>query len=126
MSKRYGEGTTILWKDRKRFLGMPLSFTRYRIVKKEGSWLKLISDIGLLFSVIEEVNMYRILDITFRQSLIGKIVNTGTIIIHSNDVTRSVFYLRNVKDPYKVRDMITTIVEEERKIHNVHLSEVNV
>lgn len=126
MSSKYGEGTEIIWKDRKRWLGMPLSFTRYRLVKKEGAWLKLITDIGLLFSAIEEVNLYRIIDISLRQSLIGKIVNTGVIIIKSNDETRPTMLLRNVKNPYQVRDMISTMVEEQRKLHNVQLSELNI
>ncbi len=126
MSSKYGEGTEIIWKDRKRWLGMPLSFTRYRLVKKEGAWVKLITDIGLLFSAIEEVNLYRIIDISLRQSLIGKIVNTGVIIIKSNDETRPTMLLRNVKNPYQVRDMISTMVEEQRKLHNVQLSELNI
>ena len=42
----FGMDTKILWKDRKRILGMPISFTRYNIVKKEGSWAKLFITAG--------------------------------------------------------------------------------
>ena len=120
--KRYG-GTDLLWKDRKRFLGLPLSFTRYLLVKREGVWMKMFSNIGFLYSVIEEVNLYRICDISFRQSLMGKLLNTGTIELKSNDATRPVFYLKNIKNPFQVREMISTLVEEQRKIHGVRLAE---
>ena len=121
--KKYGEGAEVVWKDRKRFMGMPLSFTRYRLVKKRGSWCKIFSDIGLLYSVVEEVNLYRIYDISLMQSFAGKIFNTGTITLFSNDERSPKFVLRNVKDPFKVRDVFSNIIEEQRKLNNVHITE---
>ena len=73
IEKKYGEGAELIWQDRKRFLGMPLSFTRYSLVKKPGAWMKLFSNVGFFSSYIDEVNLYRICDIDFRQSLFGKI-----------------------------------------------------
>lgn len=123
VKKTYGDNAKLVWKDRKRFLGMPLSFTRYYLIKKEGSWCKIFSDIGFTYSVIDEVNLYRIYDISLTQSLIGKMCNTGTVILYSNDERSPRFVLKNVKDPFKVRDMFSTMVEEERRIHNVHITE---
>ncbi len=120
--KKYG-GTELIWKDRKRFLGMPLSFTRYLLIKKEGVWMKMFADVGFFYSVIDEVNLYRICDISFRQSLMGKLLNTGTIELKSNDASKPVFYLRNIKNPFQVRETISTLVEEQRKIHGVRLAE---
>lgn len=120
---KYGKNTEIVWQDRKRWMGMPLSFTRYRLVKREGSWVKMFSDVGLLYSVIDEVNMYRVCDITFHQSLLGKLLNTGTIVLHGNDASKPNFVLKNVKNPYRVRNMLSTIMEEQRKLHNVRLTE---
>ena len=71
--KKYGMDAELLWKDRKRYLGMPLSFTRYRLIKKGDKWLKLFSDIGLLYSLVDELNIYRVQDITLHQTLFDKI-----------------------------------------------------
>ena len=123
IKKKYGEGAELVWSDRKRWMGMPLSFTRYRLVRKPGSWFKIFSDVGLLYSSIEEVNLYRVYDISMHQSFFGKIVNTGTVVLHSNDERTPSFTLRNVKDPFKVRELISNYVEQERKLHNVGIGE---
>ncbi|MBP3431970.1 MAG: PH domain-containing protein [Clostridia bacterium] len=123
VARKYGQGAELIWSDRKRFLGMPLSFTRYRLVKKPGAWTKLFSDVGFLFSSIDEVNIYRICDIQFHQSLLGKILNTGTITLLSSDESMPTFILKNVKNPLHVRDIFSTLMEEQRKLHNVRLTE---
>ena len=123
IKKQYGENAELVWKDRKRFMGMPLSFTRYRLIKAPGQWFKIFSDIGFTYSVIEEINLYRIYDISLRQSLFGKLFNTGTITLFSNDERTPRFVLQNVKDPFKVRDMFSNYIEQERQSHNVRITE---
>ena len=123
IKKQYGENAELVWKDRKRFMGMPLSFTRYRLVQAPGQWFKIFSDIGFTYSVIEEINLYRIYDISLRQSLAGKIFNTGTITLYSNDERTPKFVLQNIKDPFKVRDMFSNFIEQERQAHNVRIAE---
>lgn len=123
IAKKYGADCELIWADRKRFFGLPLSFTRYQLVRKPGAWFKIFSDIGFLYSVLDEVNLYRICDITFKQSLIGKILNTGVVVLYSNDETKPMFVLKNIKNPYQVRDMISTYVEEQRKLYNINLTE---
>ena len=102
---------------------MPLSFTRYYLVRKPGSWVKVFSDIGLLYSAIDEVNLYRIYDISFHQSLSGKIFNTGNIVLLSNDEKNPRFVMKNVKNPLQIRDMFSTMIEEQRKLNNVRVTE---
>lgn len=123
IKKQYGENAELIWKDRKRFMGMPLSFTRYRLVRSNGQWFKIFSDIGFTYSVIEEINLYRIYDISLRQSLTGKLFNTGTITLYSNDERTPKFVLQNIKDPFKVRDMFSNYIEQERQAHNVRITE---
>lgn len=123
VEKMYGKGAEVIWKDRKRFMGMPLSFTRYMLVKNEGKWMKLIVDIGLLYSVIDEVNVYRICDVVLHQSLFGKLFGTGTVTIYSSDESRPTVVLKNIKEPFKVRDMFSNLMEEQRKLNNVRMSE---
>ena len=123
VEKKCGKGAVLVWKDRKRFLGMPLSFTRYYLIKKPGSWFKIFSDIGLTYSVVDEVNLYRVYDISLSQSFVGKMFNTGTVVLYSNDERTPKFVLKNVKDPFKVRNMFSNYIEEQRKLNNVHVTE---
>lgn len=112
--KRFGENTKVLWKDRKRWCGMPLSFTRYYLIEKENTWLKLFTSIGLLSTVDEEVNVFRIFDISVYQSLFDKLFNVGTITLYVNDESTDKLYIRKVKNPFKVRDLIASHIEKER------------
>lgn len=123
VKKKYGENAELLWHDRKRWMGLPLSFTRFYLIRKPGSWFKIFSDIGFTYSVIDEVNLYRIYDISLSQSLIGKMVNTGTVVLYSNDERSPKFVLKNVKDPFRVRDLFSNHIEEQRKLNNVHITE---
>jgi len=121
--KKYGEGAQLVWKDRKRYFGLPWSFTRYALVKKEGHWFKIFSEIGLLYTIVDEVNLYRIKDISLHQTLGDKIFGTGTITLFSNDSSAPQFVLKHIAYPYKVRDLLSTQIEEQRKITGVRVAE---
>lgn len=124
MSRTY-TGVEVLWKDRKRWCGLPLSFTRYRIIKKPGKWVKLITDIGLLHSEVEEINLFRVIDIKVFQSFTNKFWGTGTITIYSQDESTPDLKLIRVKNPYKVRNLITELLEQDRSSRNVTVGEVH-
>lgn len=99
----------IIWQDTKRFWGMPITFTHYRI---ENSRLYLKR--GLLSTTEDELLLYRILDITVRQSLGDKLLNVGTVTVHSADVSHEKLELQNVKNPLKLRTLLSELVEQER------------
>ena len=122
-SNQFGANTKILWKDRKRWCGLPWSFTRYYLVEKEGSWLKLFTSIGLFSTVGEEINLYRIYDISVSQTLSNKIWGTGTVILHCNMNNQDTVYLVRVKDPYKVRAMLSELIEIERSKKGYRIAE---
>lgn len=122
-NSQFGTGTKILWKDRKRWCGLPWSFTRYYLVEKEGSWLKLFSSIGLFSTYSEEVNLYRIYDISVVQTLSNKIWGTGTIVLYCNVNSTEKVYLVRVKDPYKVRAMLAELIEIERTKKGYRIAE---
>ena len=123
MSSTYGDGTKILWKDRKRWCGLPWSFTRYSLVEKEGSWLKLFTSIGLFSTVCDQINLYRIYDITVNRTLSNKIWGTGTITLHCNMNNVDQVNLIRVKDPYKVRAMLFELIEIERAKKGYRIAE---
>ena len=124
VEKKFGQGARLVWKDRKRFLGMPLSFTRYYLIKNGDVWFKVFRDVGLLYTHIEEVNLYRMYDISLHQSFADKIFGTGTVTLYSNDERSPQLVLKSIKTPFQVRDMFSQLIEEQRKANGVHVAEI--
>jgi len=99
----------VIWKDRKRFLGMPLSFTRYYI--KSG---RLYSSKGLFNVEENELLLYRIMDVKLKRSLGDRIFGVGTITLFTCDKTDNELQIIKIKNSMEVRDLISTMVEEAR------------
>lgn len=123
VKRKYGVDAELIWKDRKRYFGLPWSFTRYSLIKNGDKWFKVFSDIGLLYTIVEEVNIYRIQDVSLHQTLFDKIFGTGTVILYSNDERQPELRLRHIAQPYRVRDMFSNYIEAERIKRNVRISE---
>ena len=123
VKRKYGMDAEVVWKDRKRYLGLPWSFTRYSLIKNGDKWIKVFSDIGLLYTILEEVNIYRISDISLHQTLFDKIFGTGTVTLYSNDERQPEFKLRHIAHPYKVREIFSNLIEQERTKRGVKVSE---
>ena len=121
---RFEKGAEVVWQDRKRRFGLPLSFYRYYLVKKEGEWVKLFRHKGFLQAIIHDTNVYRCDDIQMHQSLFDKIFRTGTITIMTNDHDTPQFHLRHISHPYEVRDMLSSVIEVERRKRGVALTEI--
>ena len=107
-----------LWKDRKRFLGMPLSFTRYRLSDD-----RLFCEKGFLNIKADEVLLYRVRDLQLNMSLAQRIFGVGTIIIHSSDKSAPHLELKNVKNPLVVKELIHKHVESIKTERGVRVSE---
>ena len=120
---KFDKDCEVIWHDRKRHFGLPISFTRYYIVKKEGECVKSFRHKGFLSSTIDEVNIYRCFDVTLFQSLSDKIFRTGTLEVSANDESSPTFHLRHIANPYKVRDLISSLIEIERKKRHVGITE---
>lgn len=121
---KFDSDCKVLWKDRKRHLGLPISFYRYYIVEKEGEWLKFFRHKGLFSAIIDEINVYRCYDVSLRISLFDKIFRTGTIRISSNDATVPQFHLRHITHPYEVRNLVSSLIEQERTKRHVGITEI--
>ncbi len=113
------EKNDILWTDKKRpFFGLPLSFTRYTLTKD-----KLIITVQFLYLHEEEIRLYRIMDVTLKQSLLQRLFGVGTIHCCSVDVSSPEFDISSVRMPRKVRDILSEAVDTQRKERNVTSSE---
>lgn len=113
-SEQFGHDVNVIWTDKKRYFGLPISLTRYSIVEKPDSWVKVFYDTGLLSTRHEEVHAYRIFDISIRQTLGDKIFGVGTVILQCKDISQPSLALVRIKNPFQVREIIAEIVERER------------
>ena len=108
-----------LWKDRKRFLGMPLSFTRY--------WLsddRLFTSVGFLNIKDDEILLYRVRDIDTSRTLWQRIFGVGTVTVMSSDKTMPSLSLKNIKDPILAKERIHKQVVETKIKRRVRFGEI--
>lgn len=108
-----------LWKDRKRYFGLPLSFTRYSLSED-----RLFLSVGFLNIKDDEILLYRVRDIDTSRTLWQRIFGVGTIVVASSDKTMPVLTLKNVKDPVFVKELIHKQVEEVKIKRRVRLGEI--
>ena len=108
-----------LWKDRKRYFGLPLSFTRYSLSED-----RLFVSEGFLNLKDDEVLLYRVRDIDTRRSLWQRIFGVGTVTVVSSDKTMPNLVLKNIKDPVKVKELIHKQVEEMKIQRRVRFGEI--
>ena len=99
----------MLWRDRKRYLGLPISFTSYSLSED-----RLFRDTGFFKRNYEEVLLYRVRDISLSRSLGQMIFGVGTITIISSDKSSAKLEIENVKAPREVKELIHQLVEEAK------------
>ena len=108
-----------IWKDRKRYLGLPLSFTKYAVKDQRLYYTK-----GFFNTTEEELLLYRILDIKLNRTFGDKVVGVGIITLFTADKTHPKLDLIRIKKPKKVRDLLSKMVENERIRINIHGKEL--
>ena len=108
-----------LWKDRKRFLGMPLSFTRYRLSDD-----RLFCETGFLNVKSDEVLLYRVRDLRLTMSLGQRIFGVGTVCVVSSDKSIPHLDLKNVKHPWAVKELIHKNVEAAKDKRRMRATEL--
>lgn len=111
---------TMIWQDRKRFLGMPLTFTRYGLSED-----RLFLSVGLISVRDEEVLLYRVRDISTKRTLWQRMFGVGSVTVLSSDKTMPTLLLKNVKKPLMVKELIHDHVEAAKLSRRVRISEVN-
>ena len=109
----------IVWKDRKRILGMPITFTKYSIGSDRLYYSK-----GLFNTTEQELLVYRILDVKLERTLGDKIFGVGSITLYTADKTNQELVLEHIKNPKEVRDIISKMVEANRSRLNIRGKEM--
>ena len=108
-----------LWKDRKRYFGMPISFTKYALSED-----RLFISVGLLNIRDDEILLYRVRDIDTSRSMWQRLFGVGTVAVMSSDKSMPTLVLKNIKDPVYVKELIHTQVEEMKIRRRVRFGEI--
>ena len=114
------KGEKYIWTDRKRYLGLPLSFTRYALSDD-----RLFLSVGFLNLKDEELLLYRVRDISVSRNLLQRLFGVGTIVVNSSDKSNPSLQLENVKEPLTVKELLHEQVELMKAKRRVHYSEIS-
>ena len=100
----------ILWQ------GRPfLSLVTYYVITTE----RIRVTTGLLGKDHENIELVRVKDVDWDQSLTERVLNIGDINVHSVDASRPNFVLNNVAEPAKVFEIVRRAMLEARKKYHV-------
>ena len=108
-----------IWQDRKRYFGMPISFTRYAMSED-----RLFTSVGFLSIKDDEILLYRVRDIDTKRSLWQRLFGVGTVTVVSSDKTMPSLVLKNIKNPVQVKELIHNQVEEMKLKRRVRIGEI--
>ena len=113
------EAIKYTWKDRKRILGLPITFTRYRLSED-----RIFCEKGFLNIRQEEVLLYRVRDLELKMSLGQRLFGVGTVCVHSSDKTLPHLDLMNIKNPREIKELIHKSVEEAKDQRRMRTMEI--
>ena len=109
-----------LWHDRKRILGMPLSFTRYALSED-----RLFLKRGFLNVHQDEVVLYRVRDLRVSQTLWQRVFGVGTVTVISTDKSIPELALKNIRQPNEVKELIHEYVEKMKVARRMRVGEMS-
>ena len=99
-----------LWEAKSQHLGLPLSFTKYYV--EDGI---LFRQKGLLNTDLEQVRLYRVVDLSLKKNLLDRIFGQGTISVSSKDKTMPTLELVRIPHAEDVLRSLNKWTEEERR-----------
>jgi len=107
------------WYDRKRHLGLPISFTKYYI-KDDRFFLET----GFFTTKINEILLYRIRDVSVKITLWQKIFGVGTVTLISSDKTLPTLDVKNIKSPRNVKEILHEEIERMKDEKRIRVGEI--
>lgn len=110
---------TPLWHERRRpFFGLPLSFTTYTLYSD-----RLTIQSGILTRKLEEIRLYRVLDVSLRQTLMQRLFQLGSVRLQTADATAPKVFLHDIRNAASVLRQISDIAEVQRRQNNIGVME---
>ena len=108
-----------VWIDKKRHLGLPISFTKYTLTDE-----RLYTESGFINLKESELLLYRVRDIGLTRTLWQRLFGVGTIHIYSSDTTDEHLDIVSVKKAKDVKDLISSKVEESKNSRRIGTTEI--
>ena len=109
----------LFWRDKRRpFFGLPLSFTRYSLYTE-----RLVVQTGFLTRRTEEIRLYRILDVSMKQSLLQRLFRLGSLKVTTADATAPTQFIHDIRHCEEVHRLVSDMAEEQRKINRIGIME---
>ncbi len=109
-----------IWHDRKRILGLPITFTRYAL-----SADRLFLKRGFLNITQDEIVLYRVRDLRISINLWQRIFGVGTVRVVSTDKSIPELVLKNIKHPNDVKELIHENVEKMKIERRMRIGEMS-
>ena len=109
-----------IWHDRKRILGMPISFTRYALSED-----RLFLRRGFLNVKHDEIVLYRVRDLRVSVSLWQHIFDVGSVTVVSTDKSIPELTLKNIRQPNEVKELIHEHVEKMKIERRMRIGEMS-
>lgn len=97
-------------RKRTKFLGLPLSYTKY-IISEE----KLRIKAGFLSITEDDCYMYKIQDVRLTRSFMERLFKLGTITCYTGDTTHPKLELEHIRGAGAIKDFIMYSSEEARR-----------
>ena len=95
-----------------------VSSTRYRLTTQ-----RLFAQTGLIAKHLEEVELFRVKDVTLSQGMLDRMLGTGTVTVLSTDDTAPRLALAGIRDPLAAKEAIRTAFRAARQREGMRTAE---
>ena len=109
-----------IWHDRKRILGLPISFTRYALSED-----RLFLKRGVINVKQDEIVLYRVRDLRVSVSLWQRLFGVGTVTVISTDKSIPELVIKNIRQPNEVKELIHEYVEKMKIARRMRVGEMS-
>ena len=92
--------------------------TRYKLTNQ-----RLTLRSGLISQKVEEVEVYRVRDVSMEQEVVGRLLGFGDVVVHSSDPSSPKIVLKNVHSPNKIKEQIRVASRQGRRFEGVRTGE---
>ena len=92
--------------------------TRYRLTTQ-----RLFAETGLIAKNLEEVELFRVKDVTLRQGVLDRLLGVGTVTVLSTDDTAPELALAGVRDPLAAKEALRTAFRAARQREGMRTGE---
>lgn len=98
------------WQDRKRYFGLPISFTKYSLSSD-----RVFCEKGLLNITEEQIPLYRVRDVQLSCKWHQRLFGVGSVTVISSDPVSPKFVIENIRNPKGIKEQIYSLSEEAKR-----------